>query len=132
MSKLIYPGLVALLLALTSCEGETTYLKRVENRSNYAMSIAFEAVMTGESDTVYIDPHTSETVYVTYQRGGNDSPHSCLQEMDNITVITEDSLHVTRDITDASNWDQQITSSNKLGNTVQQLCLFVLDDEDFE
>ncbi|MFT5184986.1 MAG: hypothetical protein ACI84C_002121, partial [Flavobacteriales bacterium] len=99
---------IAITIALTSCEGETTYLKKVENNSNYPMWVYVGYNATSTNDSTYIDPHTSETIHVTTQRGGNSNSVPCLDAFESIRVGLQDSLVLIKSIEDEGNWTQEI------------------------
>ena len=132
MRSLSLFAFIALTISLTSCEGETTYLKKVENNSNFPMWVYVVDVATSTSDSIYIDPHTSETIYMNSQLGGNSSSVPCLDDFSSISVGLQDSLILNKSIENDGNWTQEIVKQNRRGSLVQQSCFFTVGNDDFE
>ncbi len=123
---------IALLISLSSCEGETTYLKKVENNSNFPMWVYVEGASTSERDSIYVDPHTSETILLDSQLGGNSNAVPCLDHFSSVSVGLQDSLQLLKSINNEDNWTQEIVKQNRRGSLVQQSCFFTVTNDDFE
>lgn len=116
---------------LCSCEGETTWIKQIDNQSNFKMTIEYYDSYAGEDASKVVDPHTSEVIFYGEKRGGDDTPLDCLEYLDDLEVVLDSGVVLIKDIDDSGNWERDITEKN-LGGVVNQTCRFSVDGDDFE
>jgi hypothetical protein len=96
------------------------------------MWVFVEGAGSSKVDSIYVDPHTSETILVDSQLGGNSNAVPCLDTFSSISVGLQDSLQLLKSINNEDNWTQEIVKQNRRGSLVQQSCFFTVTNDDFE
>lgn len=116
---------------LCSCEGETTWIKQIDNQSNYRITVQYYDSYDSADAIKVVDAHTTEVIFYGEKRGGDDTPLPCLEYLDDLEVVLDTGIVLTKDINDSGNWDLDITEKN-LGGVVNQTCRFSVGNDDFE
>ena len=126
----LYIFLLSALSVLSSCEGETTWIKQIDNRSNHLMTVTYHDDYAGTDVTKIVDPHTTEVIFYGEKAGGDETAAGCLDFMSDITITLNVGVTLVKDFEDENNWDYSASEKN-LGGVVNQTCRFVVDNDDF-
>ena len=114
-----------------SCEGETTWIKQIDNQSNFDVTVSYYDSYSSEDASKVVDAHTTEIIFYGEKRGGDDTPLDCLEYLDDLEVVLDSGAVLTKDINDSGNWEREISEKN-LGGVVNQTCRFSIENDDFE
>ena len=124
-SLLLFAGIL-----LTACEGETTWIKQIDNRSNFDVTVSFKQLPEGSAVSERIPAHSSEVILYHSKRGGDESPQPCLALFENLQIELDSGVVLLKDIHEEGNWDYS-DSQKTWGGVVNQTCRFVIDNNDF-
>ncbi len=117
-----------LYLVLTSCEGGTTFTKKVNNQSGDTLIVATYSVYASDKP-VTIPPGTSKEVFWHDQLGGFvDDSYSCTDELDSLLISTSGGKSLLTDPMDENNWSRQ----SRDGRNSREDCTFTVTDEDLQ
>jgi hypothetical protein len=132
MKKTTFSLLIfSVALLLSSCEGETTWIKQIDNQSNHLVTVTYTDGLAGGTVTKAVDPHTSEVIFYGEKKGGDETPVPCLEYLSDLVVTLDSGVVLVRDINSEDNWDYS-ASEKTLGSVVNQTCRFVVVNADFE
>ena len=125
-SSILFLALFSLLIALSACEGGTTFTKTVENQSSESISLKVFSAYGSNSSTT-INPDESVEIFIDDKLGSfTDTTYHCTQELDSIQVMISDGKTLVKDIMNSENW----TSESKGGRNSREDCTFVITNED--
>jgi hypothetical protein len=119
---------VTLLIALSSCEGGTTFTKTIENKSSEEISFKMFTIY-GSNNSYVINPNESKEVYWDDQMGAFvDASYSCTLEIDSVQLTISNGRILKKDIMDDENWIR----ISKDGRNSREDCIFIIVDEDLQ
>ena len=120
--------LALLVSGLTSCNPETSYIKKVNNNSDYPFSVEYKDANTGQLVRKKVEAHSSTTIYYSVNAPIDDG--SCINTLGAPKVIMESGLSLAIDIDLDRNWDTNV-DQKKNGNTIKHTCIFEVNNSDF-
>ena len=124
-------GTAIIALFLVSCEGETTYDKRVRNNSNDTITITVYSALGGvKANNLKILQGEEASIYYDDVMGGNQTKYPCLLQVDSVEYTISRGKTLTKDIRDEDNWYLEYSSKGFQNSVVSQVCYFEFTDED--
>lgn len=126
--KRIFYTLFFLSFVFVSCKKETTFVKRIENTSDYTFTVTFYNTINSEQETHEITPHSSKIFFIQTLEGANTEPEKCLANIRNLEVQTQEHLLFILDPLNEGNWDVEVSENKK---QVRQTCVMYVDNVDF-
>jgi hypothetical protein len=119
-----------MMIALTSCDGLTTYEKIVVNDSSDTLEIfVYSSYKVADSSRHTIDPGKMATIFYDDNLGGNSNPQPCLVQFDSIKVLLPEEKILSKNINEEGNWELSITSKRR-GALVDQVCTYRVSVDD--
>jgi hypothetical protein len=119
-----------ILIALTSCEGETSYTKKIVNQSSDTVFFRIYSNYAGLiADSVYLLPQAEAIFLMWTKLGGTNSDITCSEGIDSIQFSSESGKYLLKDFKDQNNWNYS-RKSNKRGSMVDHYCEFIVRQED--
>lgn len=129
MIKWLIPVLAVGLLC--SCEGETSYLKQIQNQTNLELVVSYMNNVSGEMEMHTIEPHGTQVVFYETVDGSEEDMLPCTKDISDMTFEVEEPKIVTIDPMDDSNWAYD-ASEKTLGGVVNHTCRLVITTADIE
>ncbi|MCB2222271.1 MAG: hypothetical protein KQI35_17945 [Bacteroidetes bacterium] len=119
-----------IMIIMASCEGETTYTKKIVNHSSDTLFFRIYSNYPGLiADSVYLLPQ-AEVIFTMWTKlGGTNSDIKCSEGIDSIHFSSESGKQLLRDFKDQNNWNYT-RKSNKRGSVVDNYCEFIIRPED--
>lgn len=122
-------GIILLLLALSSCEGNTTRQWTVRNYSS--QDISMETLIDGQSKSFQIEIGDEEIILLDDKRGGQKDPGNAMSRLDSILIFnTQDTAH--SNFEDANRWSIKSDHRNKVPSDYFHEFILEITDSDFE
>jgi hypothetical protein len=129
MKTLLFSFIIATgSLALSSCEGGTTFTKTIENKSSETITVRVYSIYdAGESVT--INANESAQIYWDDQMGFFvDNSYTCTNLIDSIAVSISNNKTLLKDVMNADNWIRE----SKDGRNSREDCTFAFTDNDLQ
>ena len=125
--KHIFLILVVLMIpALLSCEGGTTFTKRVHNQSGDTLVVITYSLYASDVP-VTIVPGASQEVFWRDEMGRFvDDSYTCTLDLDSMRILVSGGKTLLSDPMDGDNWIRQ----SKDGRNSREDCTFTVTDED--
>ena len=116
------------IILLSSCEGGTTFIKKIDNRTDETISVKLHTIY-GSNDETTINPNEIKQLFWDDQMGNFvDNSYTCTQFIDSIEIHISNNKVLTKDIMDSNNWERV----SKGGRNSMEDCKFVIFSEDIQ
>jgi hypothetical protein len=127
MKTLLFSFIIATgFLALSSCEGGTTFTKTIENKSSESITVRVYSIY-GAGESVTINANESAQIYWDDQMGFFvDNSYTCTNLIDSIAVSISNNKTLLKDVMNADNWIRE----SKDGRNSREDCTFAFTDND--
>ena len=118
----------ATAVALTSCEGGTTFTKTIDNQSSESVSLVLYTNF-GDTKTTTVGPNSKTEVFWSDQMGNFvDNSFNCTTLIDSVTISISKGKQLTKDIMNSDNWRRE----SKDGRNSREDCTFTFTDSDLQ
>jgi hypothetical protein len=117
---------ITICIVLVSCEGGTTFIKTIDNRSSETIVITlFTAYGSNIADT--IRANESKEIYWDDQMGRFvDDSYCCTEVIDSVEITITNNKTLIKDIMDSGNWIRK----SEGGRNSMENCSFIITDTD--
>lgn len=120
----------AITFVTASCISGHHAESNVRNDSSTKLEVTFEK--DGESKTVTIPAHTTQTITTSTEKGAGKDFDCCLCELETVSIKSVDSTKtVIKSITSESNWNLDNPNKRKMDSKII-ICEFVVGDSDVQ
>lgn len=121
-------GLISVMIIFSSCEGGTTFIKSIDNRTTETIQVKLYTIY-GSNDEVTINPNESRQIYWDDQIGFFvDESYNCTELIDSVEVNITNNKILTKNVMDSDNWER----ISEGGRNSKEDCQFIISNEDIQ
>ena len=120
--------LILLTVTLASCEGGTTFTKKIENQSEDTLTV-FIYSYADQKGPLSVPPGTAREIFWSDRMGmfvGED--YTCTDEIDSLAILVEGGKMITFDPLDDNRWFME----QKGGRNARVICTLVISGRDLQ
>jgi|GEM_PF-2234695 len=122
--------ILSILLFLVSCQGETTTLRNIENRSDKDLKMLIYRFGVASGDTLHVDAGQTKRISLTTSDTAQEEAPACVERIDSAYTEVVGGGTLTKKIQFDSNWTSETEASDGLPQDYSHTCTFVIRNSD--